>query len=338
MPRTRFAILTLAGGCTALGAFSIAAAEPEALAGPRVEAGEKPATLVERNLDGSMKRPDAPIAEAALERLELDEATRVKVDLFLAERAGVIDSIVKQNLETLNTMRTDREARGPEVRREHAQRLTELFKPVLEKGPLEAQIAALLPEAQREPYLGMIREHREAMIAERVRNARGPRGEGPGSGEGRGPRGGPGMDDPMLFDDETPPPPRPRPEGRGEGRPEFAPGSPAAERRAMAMQLDTLRFEIQRSVERVTGERRDRMDSIVRELDLTPEQEAKVTALLRQRGEAMRNDDPAARREIMRAIAEELTPEQREKFRELVGPPDRGQRPARRARPQPSDD
>lgn len=338
MPRTRLAILALAGGCTALGAFSFAAAEPDALAGPKVAPGDRPATLIERNMDGSMRRPDAPIAEAALERLELDEATRVKVELLLAERAGVIDSIVKQNLEALNTMRTDREARGPEVRMEHNRLLSEMFKPVLEKGPLESQVAALLPEAQRETYLGMIREHREAMIAERMRNARGPRGDGTGPGEGRGPRGGPGMDDPMLFDDETPPPPRRRPEGRGEGRPEFAPGSPEAERRAMAMQLDAMRFEIQRSVERVTGERRDRLESIVKELDLTPEQEAKVTALLRQRGEALRNDDPAARREIMRAIAEELSPEQRAKFRELVGPPDRGQRPARRGRPQPSDD
>lgn len=337
MPRTRLAILALAGGCTALSAFSFAAAEPDALAGPKVAPGDRPATLIERNMDGTMRRPDAPLPEAALERLDLDEATRVKVELFLAERAGVIDSIVKQNLETLNTMRTDREARGPEVRREHAQRLMELFKPVLEKGPLEAQIAALLPEAQREPYLGMIREHREAMIAERLRNARGPRGDRPGPGDGRGPRGGPGMPDPMLFDDDLPPPPR-GPEGRGSGRPEFAPGSPEAERRAMAVQLDTLRFEIQRSVERITGERRDRLESIVKELDLTPEQEAKVAALLRQRGEAMRNEDPAARREIMRAIADELTPEQRAKFRELVGPPDRGQRPARRARPQPSDD
>lgn len=154
-----------------------------------------------------MRRPEAPIAEVALKTVDLDASTKAKIDALLAARAKQIDGIVKANMETLNTMRTDRQANAggdnPRAnRREQGRKIMEMFKPVLEKGPLEDQIAALMPEAARVAYLTNIEEHRELMIAER--RARGPEN---GRRQGRPGRGGPGggepgMDDgPMLFED-----------------------------------------------------------------------------------------------------------------------------------------
>lgn len=342
MARHTRSLLTLAAGCSAACVFSVAALGGEPLLrGPSVESAEKPAKMVERNLDGSMRRPEIPVAEKALELISLDDATRSAIDVLLTTRASLMDAIVKENLEALNTMRTERRAGGPEVRRGHMRVLAEMFEPVLKDGPLEKQIAGVLPEAQRETYLGLIREHREMMIAER--RARGPRGAGGGRGVG-GPAG-----DPMLFDDEPPPSDAedaPRVGRRGLGAPDAAPGEkgrrgpgrrgegrpgagePGDGPGRMMARVQSLRLEIQRSVERVTGERRDRMDSLIAALDLTPEQEAKVTAILRERGQNARDaeDKRAARREMMRTLTAELTPEQRVKLREFLGGPNRGDR------------
>jgi len=61
------------------------------LAGPGVEAGSSETTLIDRNIDGSMRRLDLPPAEAAIERMELSERVRADIDEMLAARAAVID-------------------------------------------------------------------------------------------------------------------------------------------------------------------------------------------------------------------------------------------------------
>ena len=334
--------------------FSPVAAQPQRspLAGPQVDARDASGGLGQRNIDGSMRRPDIPVAEAALKAVDLDPATKAKIDALLAERAKQIDGIVRANLDTLNKMRTDRAAgRGepgePGAWRESMRQMAEIFRPVLEKGPLEKQIADLMPEPTREAYMTHIAEHREMFRNER--RMRGPAGDGP-----RGRRGGPppgaGPDDgPMLFEDpmlemieDAPPPPREggdreqrrRRDGLREGAPQGERGEPAqrGQRRgpgradgpagpggpgAMLMQMGDLRLEIRRSVERLTGEIDARQEDLTKQLDLTPEQAQKVQAILRRAREAGRDaDNPrAARREAMRELREVLTPEQLEKFR-----------------------
>lgn len=345
-----------------------AAAEPNPLAGPPVNARDGGGVLGARNIDGTMRRPDVPIAEAALATVDLDASVRAKVDALLAERAKQIDAIVKANMQTLNTMKTDRQANAGaanerESRREHARMIMDMFKPVLEKGPLENQVAALMPEASRVTYLSQIEEHRELMIAER--RAKGPRGGENGEnrrGAGRPGRGGPppGADDePMLFEDpmlemldDAPPPPPPgraqrgqrdgQREGDGPRNGRRANGPEGANPREMMAQLQSLQFEIRRSVERITGEREARTEDFVARLGLDAQQEGKVRDLLQQARQASReSDDPrAARREIMQELAAILTPEQQAQLRESMG---RGQRRGgadRRPRrgPEPSDD
>ncbi len=110
----------------------------------------------------------------------------------------------------------------------------------------------------------------------------------------------------------------------------------------MLAQMHELGIEIRRSIERVTGERLDRIDMLTKVLDLTPEQQGKVREILRRGSEAIRNaqDRRAARREMMQSLAAELSPEQREKLREFMGADrrrggrsDRPNRPGRRGGP-----
>ncbi len=359
-------IIALVLGCSAFvfsgvaapdGAGVPAGGDRPVLAGPDVSGGAHPAKLIERNLDGSMRRPEVPIAEKALELIELDGATRSAVEVLLEERAALLDAIVRENLDTITAMRADRKKGDRASRRAHMQRMMELFRPVLKDGPLEMQIAELLPEAQREQYLGLIREHREMMRAERrARGRHGRRGAGGDRGPGFGPPGD--ADGPMLFDDEMPRPDadapprgkgdRGRPhEGRrgarrggggpgGPGEPGMGPGGGPG---MMLAQMHSLGIEIRRSVERVTGERPDRIDMLSRVLDLTPAQQEKVREILRRGSEAVRNaeDRRAARREMMQSLAAELSPEQQAKLREFMGADrrrgGRADRPGRPNRP-----
>lgn len=302
----------------AAGAFFSTASIAEPLSGPRVDQAESRDSLVKRNIDGSMKRPELPIAEAALRLIDLDTTTKATVEKILAARAASIDAIVMANMDTLNGFRSDRQAakgskdgRGG-ARREHAKKLIEMFKPVLKKGPLEEQIAAVLSENSRISYLSQIDEHREKMRAQRA--ARGP-------GE-RGRRGGPPPmdgDGPMLFEEpmlelDAPPPQQ----GERRQRRQQRGGS---EMGKMMSQLQGLQLEVRRSMERIHGERQARTDDFVGQLGLDAEQEAQVRNLMRQaKQQAKDSDDPrAARRESMRKIAEILTPEQQVKFREIMG-------------------
>ena len=354
--RTPAAIAIAAGCFFSLSSLSAAALadDPGLLAGPSVT-DEQGTSLVERNIDGSMRRPEVPIAEEALRTVDLDASTKAKVDALLADRAAQIDAIVKKNMQTLNTMKTDRQANAGadnerQSRRETGRALMEMFKPVLEKGPLEDQIAALLPEETRTAYLRNIEEHREAMIADRMTRGEGPRGQ-------RGARRGPPPemledDGPMLFEDpmlemfddaaaEGESPRERRRDGERRGRPEGTQWGPSAEdARDMMVQLRTLQMEIRRSVERVNGERTDRMDDLVERLGLDAEQEAKVRELLKKAGRgAQESDDPrAARREAMRELAEILTPEQRQILREMRGPRDGNREGRRPRRPAAADD
>lgn len=314
--------LTLAVLC----APASAALLDDPLAGPEVQAESAETTLIERNIDGSMRRLDVPPAVAALERMELAEDVRADIDEMLAARAALMDSIVSKNLEKIQALRDGGED-GEQNRRAQFRAFREIFAPVLEDGPLEKRVADLLPESQRAEFFGMIEEHRGA----RAQQARHRRAEELGIEAEL-------LDDPtddaMLFAGEAepgdaPPPPR-RPRGEGREGPRGPRGDLEGTDRGLRMQLAALRDEVRRSVERVVGEKQDHMQRLISDLDLTGEQEAQVRELFSSRRAEGQGEKPdrAERREMMRALAEILTPEQRAKLRELHGRRDRpGRRP-----------
>ncbi|MBS0197650.1 MAG: hypothetical protein JSR77_12925 [Planctomycetes bacterium] len=75
--------------------------------------------------------------------------------------------------------------------------------------------------------------------------------------------------------------------------------------------------ELARTLGEVVKERKERTDALIKPLDLTPEQDAKVRAIIRNAGEQANGSPSAqARREMWEKIMQELTPEQRVKARE----------------------
>ncbi len=151
-------------------AASIILTEPPPLAGPKVQTSPAPATIVERNMDGSVRRAEPTPEHAALRLLDLDDDTRRKVDQILLRRGRLLDEFVAGNLDLLvkfNTAsasgdRADQLALLVEAARE--------LRPVLEPGPLRRQIENVLPDEPRRRFAALLDEYRDALVREHRRN------------------------------------------------------------------------------------------------------------------------------------------------------------------------
>jgi hypothetical protein len=138
---------------------------PGALAGPRVAQSAKIATIVQRDLEGKVKRPEVPPEQAAAGALELDGVARANVDEVFAKRALVLDQFVGHNLGLLTRAVGVESAPG----REKLLLALEVFQklePLRTKGPLDAQVRATLPEAARGAFDRLLSEYWDAIAAE----------------------------------------------------------------------------------------------------------------------------------------------------------------------------
>ncbi|MDX2018403.1 MAG: hypothetical protein SFY95_12300 [Planctomycetota bacterium] len=157
------------------------APEGNVLGGPTVtEAESGPASLIERDFMGKVKRLEQPAEEAALARLKLDAATRAKVDGVLNARAAKLDKIVMANITLLlkaqSAQATGDRAEQADVVRE----LGEALKPLREGGRLRDQLAAQLPEKERREFTRMVDSYWRAIVDEGVKE-----NEASGKREGR---------------------------------------------------------------------------------------------------------------------------------------------------------
>ena len=76
-------------------------------------------------------------------------------------------------------------------------------------------------------------------------------------------------------------------------------------------ELNLLIREMARTLAQTVAERRERTDHILAVAQATPEQDAKIRALVREFGERNAGKADADRRDLLRAILDTLTPEQR---------------------------
>lgn len=154
------------------------AGEPP-LAGPRVEKTATPAraTLVERDFDGAVKIPEMPPEEVALGLLGLDgaEATPEQKEALAAarkvleQRAKFIDDFVVHNIPLL-TMFGNAENTGDKLDQVMlALEALRKFSPLMEEGTLRAKLAAVLPEAERTRFEGLLDEFWLALEKDRAR-------------------------------------------------------------------------------------------------------------------------------------------------------------------------
>ena len=303
------------------------------LSGPSVEPTSAPDTLVRRGFDGEMERVRGMPEVEAIELLELNAADRAAVDAVLDARAATIDAIVRTHMTTVNNLVNARRAGDRESMREAMQTLRPALEPVLAEGPLVDQLAAAMPEASRTRYREVVAEYhhaaraaaRERRLEERGGDAMDAPRRRPGRGAGPDGDGGDWMEGPLggLGGDAAPGErerrelDRPR---RNADRAERGPRNRGAAMRGLMMEVGQSYARLIEDAQAQKGE----LDDLLGRLDLSAEQRQAIEAKLREAREARlaagegMQPDRQGRRQVMRAIAEELDAEQRRAFRGLL--------------------
>lgn len=154
------------------------------LSGPTVGDEEKQVGIGERRYSGEMMQPEARAEIAALDLLDLDPATRERVDALLAERAALVDKFVLGHVEQLASLRAEsaggaaggegpaggyREGAAGGEGRAQARALFQGFmkalEPVSANGTLAEQLRAMLPAEQGERFAALLAEHEAQVLA-----------------------------------------------------------------------------------------------------------------------------------------------------------------------------
>jgi hypothetical protein len=276
--------------------------DADSLAGPKIAAKDaEKRTIVRRDFQGKLERLEERPEIAAVRMLPLDEATRAKVDAIIAERAVVVSQITLEHYELFAKFQ-GAFAPGPvsaESRRERVALVREVAKPLFEPAFVET-LAKAMPEEHGNELREMVGAYREAVMASDAAERGGQtetRDETMMSGEAEGAK---------AADEEKSPT-----EGRRGGRGDRM-------RRAIDAQVYEVRLvgrEMGKSFQTFIADKQQRAEDLYALVDVTPEQRAKIDAIVRKDGEAaalMPTD--AQRRERFQKILAVLTPEQRKKF------------------------
>jgi len=256
-------------------------ATPTLLGGPTVDAQGDRATLVRRSFTGELERLERHPAEAALDLIDAPEDARPAIDQILAERRRVLDELVVDRLDLLVKL-----ANGgtQDDRRQSMRALRDAMAPLVRKGELGDRVRELLPQDLAAEHQRLEREYVRAAVEERVRTLQQEAGAMGGGEQARGQR--------MLR------------------------------MRAYAIErLVGLGAEVKGAYERTLVQRGERLDRIIDQLNLTPEQEGNVRRIIQRSnentllGENPRKPTERERMSVFLEVAAELTPEQR---RQLV--------------------
>lgn len=142
------------------------AGQPAPLSGPRLETPAASITLVETDYNGKVRRVEATPEEAAMKMITLEPADRARVDQVFADRARVMDGIIRDNLLLLNQIDTASKA-GRKL--ETLVLLMDLygkFQPLRDRGVLHDQVEATLPEPARPEFNRLVGGYWDAIIDE----------------------------------------------------------------------------------------------------------------------------------------------------------------------------
>lgn len=253
-----------------------------ALSGPKVTpARETTRTLVQRDFDGKLKRIDGDPIAAALDLLDLDKDNRAAADAVLATRSEEIDVLVRDHLKEIAELANARQAGDQARARELMRGILQAAAPMLRKGPLVDQVAAALPTNNGAELKRLVEEYTKAGVEDRMDN---------GTTDGA---------------------PAARPGNRA--------GRPNPMQANMAERLQGFGQELRRSYERVFGNRAADFQKLVKDLDLTPEQEAKVQRIFTDLFQkTYGKPSPSQRTKAFFDAYKLMNDEQRARFREMV--------------------
>lgn len=272
------------------------------LSGPTVSPAKIGPTIVERTMDGSVRRVEVRPEEAAVRKLTLDPEESARVEAVLAERARDLDQIVRENIDLLVRVQSAKAAGEPKALNQVMQEFREAMRPLAVKGSLAQRLHEALSPDHAASFDLMVRDYFRALVAE-------------------GNKSRP-MGDPMDDSDGASDSPTATTPGTAPGTPGGAPPPPRkAERRAAVVRqyVEVFAQEVRRSYERISAEGHQRLEELVKRLELSPEQEAKVREMATELGQKTKlNPTPAQRAELFGKVLVLLTPEQRAKAVEFV--------------------
>lgn len=279
------------------------ASDADAMRGPKVGEKQGPPTLVRRDASGKLERLEVRPEQAAVDLLKLAAEERKPADEVLAARMLEINKALQEHYDLFIKLQT---ARQGGAKPEEIRPLMREFRPlvaVLVEPALVDRVAKALPESRRSEYRGLVDEYKREFAAS---EPMGSRGGGAGAGTGGGGVRGRGV------------------EGRekdGDGG-EMKPAEGAAAPIQARIEMNLLLREFARSLKGIVDERKENMDHFLTAVDATPEQEAKIRAIARERAEANKKaggnggvGEPTQDEKIatFRKFLDVLTPEQRKK-------------------------
>jgi hypothetical protein len=144
------------------------------LRGPAIEAAQPKTSLVDRDFNGVLRLPEPSPEAAAFEllgiegQLPADQAKdiRERFSAILGARQRLLDEFCADNIELLIKFGSSAEAgRKGEVLSLLWEAMREL-KPLRDRGTLESEIIAILPAKQQSRFKMLLREYRDAVVAD----------------------------------------------------------------------------------------------------------------------------------------------------------------------------
>lgn len=136
--------------------------QPAPLNGPRVTDASTRRSLVERDFSGTLKRPEAPPEEAALDLLALDPQTKSKTDAILTARAEILDKIVTDNIDLVVKFANARQAGDRAAQFALLDEFSRKLQPLNARGKLADELKSALPPEHAREYDAILSEYRRA--------------------------------------------------------------------------------------------------------------------------------------------------------------------------------
>lgn len=221
------------------------AADAAPLRGPAVDTTAKAApSLVQRDFAGRIVKLDIPPAEAAAKLMTLDDDARAQVDRILLERSRILDKIVTDNLELLVRLQGAREGGEREEVARVFQELSAKAQPLRDRGQLAQELLGVLPDEQGRELRRLMQEYWQAIVKQELDDKKNPGG---------------------VMDDAAAPAANPRRDNREVMRQEM---------------LAVVGGEIRRAYERTIGSAARDFDTLLAELNVTPEQESRIRKIV----------------------------------------------------------
>ncbi len=132
------------------------------LAGPAVASEEQPATLVQRDFQGSLERTEERPELAALRLLKLDEAEQVAVDAQLTRRVALVSAAIRDHHGLFLKAQGARQGGGSAENRQTLGELRRAISPLLEPT-FASLIEGALSEKNRAEFKRLLTEYHEAL-------------------------------------------------------------------------------------------------------------------------------------------------------------------------------